>query len=57
MLPPNQRTPQQFEAAMNYAVKQLLFFRQLPEIVTKPLLQRAFPKDIPPNHVVLREGK
>ena len=57
MMPPKERTSQEFQASLNYASKCLQFFRQLPLIATKPLLERCIPKIVLPNTVILREGE
>ena len=56
MLPHEERTKEEFESALHYASKQLSFFRQLPLLATKPILERSRPRKVAANHVILREG-
>lgn len=56
MKAPQQRTVEEFQASVDYAAKCIQFFRQLPLIATKPLLERSTPHVMPANSVIIREG-
>ena len=55
-IPPNNRTEEESTASLYYASNRVRFFRQLPLAATKPLLERAQPRIVPPNFVIIREG-